>query len=82
VEVSVMMDLNVTLDFRCCGCDHPVTVTVHCTGGSLRQRNLASVNVPCPTCGEINELFFEPTGEVRSVRPYACFRAVPEPSAN
>jgi hypothetical protein len=80
------MELNVTLDFRCCGCEHPVTVTVQCSGpGPCRggQANpLASVNVPCPTCGEINQLFFEPTGQVRSVRPYACFRAVPEPSVN
>ena len=79
------MDLNVTLDFYCCGCDHPVTVTVRCSGKGLRggsQDALACVNVPCPACGEINQLFFDPTGLVRSVRLYACFRAVPEPSVN
>jgi hypothetical protein len=80
-----MMELNVTLDFACCECEHPVSVTVQCSSkGALREMEgaLATVNVPCPTCGEINQLFFEPCGRVRSVRPYACFRLVPEPSVN
>jgi len=79
------MDLNVTLDFRCCDCDHPVSVTVRCSCRGKRregQAPLASVNVPCPDCGQVNHLLFEPCGRVRSVRPYTCFRAVPEPSAN
>jgi hypothetical protein len=81
----VMMDLNVTLDFACCDCQEPVSVTVHCTGKGLCQEQggvLAAVNVPCPTCGQVNQLFFEPSGTVRSVRPYTCIRVVPEPSVN
>jgi hypothetical protein len=80
-----MMELNVTLEFACCGCEQPVTVTVHCTGNGLCRDDggtLAAVNVPCPTCGQVNQLFFEPSGRVRSVRPYTCFRVVPEPSVN
>jgi hypothetical protein len=80
-----MMELNVTLDFRCGGCAHPVTVTVQCSGHGLCREGsqaLASVNVPCPECGQVNHLLFEPSGQVRSVRLYACFRAVPEPSIN
>ena len=80
-----MMELNVTLEFACCGCEQPVTVTVHCSGKGLSQvegRTLAAVNVPCPTCGQLNQLFFEPSGRVRSVRPYTCIRVVPEPSVN
>ena len=46
------------------------------------EETLAAVNVPCPTCGRVNQLVFEPSGTVRSVRPYACFRVVPEPSVN
>jgi hypothetical protein len=80
-----MMELNLTLDFACCSCEHPLSVTVRCRGKGLLRKGdeaLASVNVPCPNCGELNELIFEPSGEVRSVRPFACFRAVPEPSVN
>lgn len=80
-----MMELNVTLEFACCECKNLVAVTVRCTGKGLRQEEggtLAAVNVPCPTCGQINQLFFEPSGTVRSVRPYTCFRLVPEPSVN
>ena len=80
-----MMELNVTLDFACCSCEQPVAVTVHCSGNGLclnEGRTLAAVNVPCPMCGQINQLFFEPNGRVRSVRPYTCIRVVPEPSVN
>jgi hypothetical protein len=79
------MELIVTLEFACCVCKQSVGVTVQCSGKGLFQeagRTLASVNIPCPTCGQINQLFFEPSGTVRSVRPYACFRLVPEPSVN
>ncbi len=78
-----MMELNLTLEFACCFCEQPVSVTVQCSGGaSKRHGSLAAVNIPCPSCGQLNQLFFEPTGTVRAVRPYACIRIVPEPSAN
>jgi hypothetical protein len=80
-----MMELNLTLEFACCGCKQPVSVKVQCSGGGLkcdREGTLAAVNVPCPTCGQLNQLFFDPTGTVRSVRPYTCIRLVPEPSVN
>jgi hypothetical protein len=83
--MSVMMELTVTLEFACCGCEQPVSVTVHCSGKGLDQdpeTTLAAVKVPCPTCGQINQLYFEPSGAVRSVRPYPCFRAALEPSIN
>jgi len=41
-----------------------------------------AVNVPCPTCGQINRLTFDSTGHVRSVKPMRCFRVCPEPSVN
>ncbi|MFO0878294.1 MAG: hypothetical protein U0840_13185 [Gemmataceae bacterium] len=81
----MMMELNVTLDFACTLCQHAVIVTVQCSGKDLGLsggQNLAAVNIPCPTCGQLNQLFFEPNGTVRSVRPYACIRVVPEPSVN
>jgi len=83
--MSVMMKLNVTLEFACCACEQTVGVTVQCSGNGLRQDaagTLATVNVPCPTCGQVNQLFFEPSGRVRSVRLYTCIRVVPEPSVN
>jgi hypothetical protein len=80
-----MMELNVTLEFACCMCEQDVGVTVQCRGKGIYQDaegTLAAVNVPCPTCGQINQLFFEPSGTVRSVRPYTYIRVVPEPSVN
>ena len=66
-----MTELNVTLEFLCCDCEEAVTVTVRCTGGgSVRRAGVAAVNVPCPTCGQTNQVCFEPDGTVRSVRLY------------
>jgi phage FluMu protein Com len=77
-----MMELRVTLDFSCCGCDEFVQVTVQCKGKGFAPAAVASVNVPCPTCATINQLSFEADGTVRSVRPLARFRPLPEPSLN
>jgi len=80
-----MMKLNLTLGFTCCNCRQPVNVTVQCSGkGWLLEESesLAAVNVPCPTCGQVNRLQFDSGGQVRSVRPFPCFRVVPEPSVN
>jgi hypothetical protein len=78
----VMMELKVTLDFSCCGCEEFVTVTVQCKGEDLWGEALAAVNVPCPHCHAINQLSFETNGTVRSVRPCVCYRPLPEPSVN
>ena len=39
-----------------------------CTGDGLATggQDVATVNVPCPTCGQVNQLVFEPNGTVRS----------------
>ena len=42
---------------------------MHRQGIDEGSRQSAAVNVPCPTCGQVNQLFFEPCGTVRSVRP-------------
>jgi sarcosine oxidase delta subunit len=79
-----MTELRVTLEFVCCGCDHWMNVTLHCTGKDLDGRaahDVAAVNVPCPTCGRVNRLYFEPCGTVRAVRPYPAYRRM-EPSFN
>ena len=80
--MHVMMELRVTLDFSCCGCGQKVTVTLQCAGAGLAAQPVASVNVPCPGCGQVNQLFFEPSGTVRCVRLYPCARLIPEPSVN
>jgi hypothetical protein len=79
-----MMELQVTLEFGCCTCSQPMRVTVKCKGKGLAVggRTLASVNVPCPTCSTINQLYFEPSGTIHAVAPYASPRQVPEPSVN
>jgi hypothetical protein len=80
-----MMDLEVTLDFACCGCDDFLNVTVRCTSKGptpVSVRSVAMVNIPCPMCGQVNQLLFEPGGTIRCVRPYRRFRQIPEPSIN
>ena len=79
-----MMELKVCLAFDCCACEHAVNVTLKCEGKGLAAglRTVAAVNVPCPTCGSVNQLYFEPSGRVRAVKPYTAPRALPEPSVN
>ncbi len=80
-----MMELKVILDFACCHCQGSVSVTVKCAGKGLATagRTVAAVNVPCPTCGGVNKLYFEPSGTVRAVTPTAAgARPLPEPSIN
>ena len=77
-----MTELHVTLEFACCDCEKAVTVTLRCCGEELeREARTATVNVPCPTCGQVNQLDFEPNGTVRSVRLF-CRRPVPTFSPN
>jgi hypothetical protein len=79
-----MTELRVTLDFACCGCEEDVSVTVRCTGSGLKQAapGVVAVDVPCPTCGQSNRLYFEPCGTVRGVRPGPARYLVPTPSLN
>jgi hypothetical protein len=80
-----MMELQVILDFACCTCEESVSVTVKCEGKglALTGRTVASVNVPCPGCGTIHRLDFEPNGTIRAVRPYTTApRPLLEPSMN
>ena len=66
-----MMELKkeVTLDFDCCQCNQPVGVTLRCEGKGLGAGlgTVAAVNVPCPTCGAVNRLLFEPSGRVHAL---------------
>ena len=79
-----MMELLVNLVFACCTCEESVSVTVKCAGKGLAagDRTVAAVNVPCPQCHMVNQLYFEPNGTVRAVAPYQtpCQRL--EPSVN
>jgi phage FluMu protein Com len=82
---TVIMDLTVTLDFACCSCDDPVSVTLQCSGKGLagdQAHVVASVSVPCPHCGVVNQILFEPSGQVRSVKPYRPAWPLPVPSVN
>jgi hypothetical protein len=82
--MTTMLEMLVTLDFACCTCDDPVSVTVKCAGKGLQAglRTVAAVNIPCPSCGAVNELYFEPSGTVRGVAPYSGPRPLPIPSVN
>jgi hypothetical protein len=81
---SVEQVKNVILHFTCCFCSEPVTVTLRCQGPNLEgesARRSVSLPLACPTCGRDNELTFEISGRVRSVRPWTA-PTLPEPSIN
>jgi hypothetical protein len=79
-----MLELQVILDFACCICGEAMSVTVKCSGKGLAAgaRTVAAVNVPCPSCASVNQLFFEPSGTIHAVAPFQGPRPVPEPSVN
>ena len=68
----------------CHACHQPIGVTVQCAGKHLdgTARIVASVVVPCPCCGHMNKLLFEPNGTVHDVRPVQQPARIPEPSIN
>ena len=77
------MELRVSLEFACCGCGRPVSVTVQCAGLGDDPSAVARVHVPCPCgCGTVNQLEFEPSGTVRQVTPYRAPLPSLEPSIN
>ena len=81
----MIMELTVALDFACCRCEEPVCVTVHCSGKGLagdQAHTVAAVEIPCPHCGRVNQLLFEPSGQVRSVQPSRAAWPLPRPSLN
>jgi hypothetical protein len=79
-----MMELKVDLSFACYHCELPVGVTVVCQGKCVfpGSRSVAAVNVPCPHCSSVNQLYFEPSGQVRGVAPYKSSHYELEPSVN
>jgi hypothetical protein len=79
-----MLELQLNLGFACCVCLQSVSVVVKCSGKGLAAGpgTVAAVNVPCPHCGLVNHLSFEPSGAVRSVERYRSPGSLPEPSVN
>lgn len=79
-----MMELNLTLDFACCGCGDQVGVVVRCEGKGLasESREVARVAVPCPTCATVNQVYFEPSGRIRKLSRGLSARTLLEPSLN
>ncbi len=78
------MKARLTLDFACCHCHQPVSVTVECSGRITGDaaRLVACVSIPCPECQGISRLYFDPTGTVHGVEPFCPQRLILEPSLN
>ena len=78
-----MREVRLILEFACCHCGGPVSVTVECRGKGLdAERLVACVSIPCPDCQRINQLYFDPGGTVHGVEPYRHPERVAEPSLN
>ncbi len=78
-----MPSLHVTLDFACAVCGRAVGVTLHCEGDGLKALNpTATVNIPCPNCGERNRLDFATGGTVLAVRRERPQARMPQPCPN
>jgi hypothetical protein len=80
-----MIEMLVDLDFACCNCGTNGGVKLKCAGKGLTGGGncVAAVHVPCPTCKSVNELYFEPNGTVRAVKPVRPPWAFPpQPSLN
>ena len=79
------MEIQLSLSFACCCCNLSITATLKCTGvgaANPAEASIASVHVPCPDCGQVNQLVFDTRGKVRDVRPAALAQPAPEPSLN
>lgn len=79
-----MRELQLCLDFACCGCEGNVNVTVQCKGKGLAAGpcTVAAVKVPCPICGNVNQVCFHPTGDVVAVESAEAFHRLLVPSLN
>ena len=77
-----MLALQVRLDFTCCVCARPMGVTLLCEGQGLADNPMTTVKVPCPTCGQNNQIFFTPDGALHRVTRERVYYRVPELSCN
>ena len=78
-----MLEVEIILDFACCLCQSPLGVTLKCAGQGLKEGGMASAKIPCPTCGDINQIYFTPEdGSLHDVRPVREAWRIPEPCLN
>jgi len=79
-----MLELMVDLDFDCSSCGCTMGVKLKCAGKGLAggAHSVAAVKVPCPTCNNVNQVYFEPCGTIRAVTSFERSWRFPEPSLN
>jgi hypothetical protein len=83
VEDPALFALQVSIDFVCCLCGNPVGAILRCEGAGLAaDKPIASVKIPCPTCGGGNQVFFSPDGTLHRVERERLRYHLPEPSQN
>jgi hypothetical protein len=83
VEDPALFALHISLDFVCCVCGHSLGATLRCEGAGLAADNpVASVKIPCPTCGGYNQVFFSPDGTLLRVERDRSYYHLPEPCQN
>ncbi len=79
-----MVELQLSLDFRCGECEGRISLVVQCQGKGLMDgpETVAACKAECPHCGCVNRVCFHPTGEVAAVEPIGVHCSVPVPSMN
>jgi hypothetical protein len=75
--------MDIDLNFTCCECGRPVALTVNCQGdAAAATTTVASVRIPCPSCGTIIRVAFAPDGTLHHVVAQAQLLRWAEPSLN
>lgn len=74
--------MEIDLNFACCACGGTMGVTVNCSGSAAGAIAVASVKVPCPSCGSIIRVAFAPDGTLHDVATQCGYWQCPEPSLN
>ncbi len=68
-ETTCMLETEVILDFSCCDCHHAVYAKLKCsgTGVAAGPHAVTCVDLTCPHCQSVNQVYFELSGMVLQV---------------
>src|SRR5207249_4520393 len=82
---SILLDIEVDLEFTCDSCARPVGATAKCAGKTMGPdvSEAVAVKIPCPNCHTTNHVLFTPEdGSVLHVVADKTRYMIPVPSLN